>query len=85
MAIDYDNKRDQFQHGFDAGLIIDGIVTLDPNTQRFVLVDEDNKGLDLQVALQHLDGKRIRLTIVSFETMEALESMLNATRSPVES
>lgn len=74
--MDYDNERDQLTHGFDAGLIVDGTVVLDEVTRRFVVVDEDGKGFDPQVALQRLSGKKIRMTMISFESMETIEDML---------
>ncbi len=80
LVMDYDNDRDRLEHGFDAGQIVDGTVVLDPVTQRFVLVDEDGKGFDPQVVLQSLQGKQIRLTIVSFEAMETIESMLRSSQ-----
>ena len=73
---EFDNVRDRYQYGYDAGQIIDGTVTLDEARNRFILVDEDGVGFDVQAALQSLMGKRIRLTMASFESMENLEKML---------
>ena len=73
--IKYDNERDRFAHGFDAGNIVDGEVALDEVTGRFVLVDEDGVGFDPQVVLQRLAGRKVRMTIVSFESLIELEDM----------
>ena len=54
---------------------MDGEVTLDDATGRFVLVDEDGIGFDPKVVLQHLAGKKIRMTVVSFESLVELEDM----------
>ncbi len=72
----YDNERDRFDHGFDAGQIVDGTVVLDDVTNRLVLEDEDGVCFDVQAALQTLVGKKIRLTVISFESIENIESMM---------
>jgi len=76
----YDNERDRYAHGFDAGNIVDGEVVLDEATGRFVLVDEDGVGFDPQVVLQRLVGKKVRMTIVSFESLIELEDMYEASQ-----
>jgi hypothetical protein len=76
MDIKYDNERDRFQHGFDAGQIIDGTVVLDENLNRLVIVDEDNNGFDVQSALTHLQGEKVRLTLISFESMDKIEQLI---------
>jgi hypothetical protein len=77
----YDNDRDRLAHGFDAGMIVDGVVTLDPESGRLVLVDEDGVGFDPQAALKSVEGKRVRLTLVSFDAMQNLEELLSRTRT----
>lgn len=82
--IRYDNERDRNAHGFDAGNIIDGTVTLDEETGRYVLVDEDGLGFDPQAALQALAGKKVRMTLISFESIIELENMYRAaSQTPV--
>lgn len=74
--IRYDNERDRLAHGFDAGTIVDGTVVFDESRGRFVLVDEDGIGFDPQAALEALKGKKVRMTMVSFEALIELEDML---------
>lgn len=70
------NDTDRFSGGFDAGEIQDGIVSLDGETGNYVLVDEDGRIFDIQMALSTLVGKQIRCTIVSLEAMEQMEKMM---------
>lgn len=77
-SIRYDNERDRNLHGFDAGNIVDGTVTYDESSDRYVLVDEDGVGFDPQVVLEKLAGKQVRLTMVSLETLVKLEDMYQA-------
>jgi len=76
--IRYDNERDRNAHGFDAGTIVDGEVVFDEARGRFVLVDEDGVGFDPQVVLEGLRGKKVRMTMVSFEALIELEDMYSA-------
>ena len=42
--MEFDNDRDRFIYGFDAGIIIDGVVhELDG---KYVLIDDEGKGFD---------------------------------------
>lgn len=77
-GIKYDNDGDRFQHGFDAGVFRDGIVTLDPQNGHFVLVDEDDVGFDPQKALESLQGKRVRITLISFDALQTLGELTEA-------
>jgi hypothetical protein len=74
--MDYDNSRDRKQYGYDAGNIVDGVVTSDPSTGELVLVDEDGIAFSSQSVLRELLGKKVRMTIVSFESIEELEKLL---------
>lgn len=74
----YDNDRDRYAYGYDAGQIIDGTVSFDEKLNRFVVVDDDGVAFDPQRALQDLVGKKIRMTMVSFESMEEMEKLLAA-------
>lgn len=71
----YDNERDRLKYGYDAGQIVEGVVTLDPATGRFVLLDEDGVGYDPQVVLQSLDGQVVRFTIISMRSLENMQQM----------
>lgn len=79
--MEYDNTRDRFSHGFDAGLIVDGEVQQDPDTGEFVVVDEDGKGFSSQSLLKLLLGKRVRLTCISFDAMEDAQRILEAAQA----
>jgi hypothetical protein len=71
-----DNDRDRYSYGYDAGNIIDGVVHLDLSTNKFVLIDDDGEVFDPNAVLQTLMGKKVRITMISFESMEALEKLL---------
>lgn len=79
--IRYDDDRDRNLHGFDAGTIVDGEVTYDEARGRHVLVDEDGIGFDPQSVLRTLSGKKIRLTMVSFDALIHLEDMYLSSQS----
>jgi predicted DNA-binding antitoxin AbrB/MazE fold protein len=71
----YDNERDRNLYGYDAGQIVDGVVTWDSDQERFILVDEDGIGFDPMSVLKLLEGKKIRMTIISQESMEKMSKM----------
>lgn len=71
----YDNERDRHLYGYDAGQIVDGVVTWDPDKGHLVLVDEDGVGFDPNDVLRLLEGKKIRMTIISQESMENMSKM----------
>ena len=72
--MEFDNDRDRFSHGYDAGVIVNGVVT--EIDGRLVLVDEDGVGFDPNIVLSDLKGKTVRMTIVSFETIDVMEEMI---------
>ena len=78
---EFDNDRDRFAHGYDAGTIVDGEVRQDPNTGEYVLVDEDGVAFSPQALLKSLAGKRVRFTCISFEAMENIEKIMAQTRN----
>lgn len=80
MAHDYDNDRDRFEGGFDAGNIIDGLVTYDPDTGEYVVTDEDGKSFSSQAMLKSLIGRKVRLTCVSFEAMDEITKLVASTQ-----
>ncbi len=75
--MDYDNNRDRYQSGFDAGLIIDGEIQYDPDRQEYIMIDDEKKAFSTQEMLKTLVGKRIRLTCISFESIEYIENLIN--------
>jgi hypothetical protein len=74
--MDYDNARDRNLYGYDAGNIIDGEVVLDGATGEYVVVDDDGKAFSTQELLKSLAGKKVRLTCISFDAIEAIEKMV---------
>jgi hypothetical protein len=71
-----DNDRDRYTYGYDAGTIVDGVVSIDPSSNRFVLIDEDGEVFDPDSVLRTLIGKKVRMTMISFESMETLERLV---------
>ena len=80
--MEYDNERDRNQYGYDAGTIVDGNVVLDKNTNEYVVVDEDGIAFSMQALLKTLVGQKVRLTCISFESIQNIEQMLAKTNSP---
>lgn len=78
--MEFDNDRQRHAGGFDAGVIVDGVVT-DLGDGRLVLVDEDGVGFDPNMALSSLVGKRVRMTVVSFDAMQVMENLLSRAQS----
>jgi hypothetical protein len=72
----YDNERDRFANGFDAGTIVDGEVQQDPETKEFVLVDDEGVAFSSQSLFKLLTGKRVRFSCVAFDAMENIEKMM---------
>jgi hypothetical protein len=75
-------ENDRFVYGYDAGNIIDGVVSLDKETGEIILVDDDGDVFIPSEALKSLIGKKVRLTMISFEAMASMESMLKTAESP---
>jgi hypothetical protein len=78
-----DNDRDRFQHGYDAGVIVDGEVVFDEEKGRYVLMDEDGDTFDPFDALKSLNGKKVRMTMISFEAMMKMQEMYEATQGNI--
>ena len=77
----YDNLRDRTDYGYDAGTVVDGVVTLDSNTGEYVIVDDDGIAFSSQRVLSSLTGKQVRITCISFEAIQTIEAMLRKTQS----
>lgn len=77
----YDNVRDQFKFGYDRGQIIDGTIVYDPEKSEHVIVDSDGVAFSTQEWFRINEGKQVRFTCASFETMATIEQMLKAAQS----
>jgi hypothetical protein len=76
----YDNVRDQFKFGYDRGQIIDGTIVHDPEKGEYVIVDSDGSAFSTQEWFKLNEGKQVRFTCASFETIATIERMIQATR-----
>ena len=74
--LEFDNNRDRFTYGYDAGAIVDGTVT--KYEDRFVLVDDEGKAFDPQAALGTMEGHKIRMTMIKFESIEGMAKLVEA-------
>lgn len=74
--MEIDNEKDRFKYGFDAGQIIEGRIQKDESTGKYLIVDDDGVGFDVLAALDQVDGKNIRLTLVTMDALLAMEKML---------
>ncbi len=63
----------------DFGYLVEGRVSVDPATGAVTIVDLDSKGapFDPLGALRAYDGKEVRFTLATFETLEALTKILS--------
>lgn len=73
---DYDNERDRFSFGYDAGLIIDARVELDKSTGEYILVDDEAKATSTQEVLKQHLGRQIRLTFIPMDSVQKLEDLI---------
>jgi hypothetical protein len=69
---------DRYSYGYDAGNIIDGVVRQDPDTKMCTIVDEDGEEFVPQAVLETLIGKKVRMTMISFEALENMEKIYEA-------
>jgi hypothetical protein len=74
--MDYDNIRDSQAYGYNAGVIIEGKVTLDEVTKEFIILDDENKAFSSQEFLKSHFGKIVRFTCIDIESAENIERML---------
>lgn len=77
----FDNERDRYAHGYDAGTIVDGVVT--EHEGRHILMDDEGVAFDPQVVLAALVGKKIRMTMVGFEAMEEIKRLTKEANSKI--
>jgi hypothetical protein len=74
--VEFDNDRDRFVYGYDAGTIVEGTVSLIDG--KSVLIDDEGVAFDPQAVLAGLNGKKVRVVIVSFEAVEAIKLLLES-------
>jgi len=72
----YDNDRNRFTYGYDAGQVVEGEIQQDPDTKEFVLVDDEGIAFSTQEFMKTLVGKKVRFTCATFETLENIEKMI---------
>jgi hypothetical protein len=64
----------------DLGYLVEGVVEQDPLSDRYVLKVEKGDGtvsqFDIQEALARYKGQEVRLTLASFESINALAEMV---------
>lgn len=74
----YDNDRGRTLYGYDGGVIVDGDVVFDKEKNEYIITDEDGVSFSSQDFLKIFLGKKIRMTCISFESIQTIESMLLA-------
>lgn len=74
----YDNVRDQFKFGYDRGQILDGTIVHDKDRDEYVIVDPDGVAFSTQEWFKLNEGKQVRFTCASFETIATIEQMMKA-------
>lgn len=77
----FDNERDRFSYGYDAGTIVDGVVT--EHEGRLVLIDDEGTAFDPQAALGTMVGHKVRMTMIKFESIENIAEMLKKADSKI--
>ena len=60
----------------DLGFMVTGVVQYDPSLKRYVLIVEDQKGFDPQEAFKKYEGKEVRFTLASMETIATLSALV---------
>lgn len=79
--MEFDQERDRLSHGYDAGLIIDGVVFIDSKTGEAILTDDEGVGFNPNQALTTLVGKKVRMTIITLDAIEEMEKLLEAAQA----
>lgn len=65
----------------DFGVVVEGVVELDPMTGRLVLRSEGEKGFeytDVQAVLERYRGEEVRFVVAPFTTIRQLAQMVEA-------
>jgi hypothetical protein len=60
----------------DLGVVLDGEVREDPQTNHLLLIEEDGSVFPLEERLRILRGQKIRITFIRMESMKALEKLM---------
>jgi hypothetical protein len=61
----------------DIGVVIDGIVTKDSNGE-LCIINDDGESFPVEKHLKQFEGKQIRFTCISLESMEKMEETLKS-------
>lgn len=65
----------------DFGVVVEGVVELDPMTGRLVLRSEGEKGFeytDVQAVLERYRGEEVRFVVAPFTTIRQLAQMVDS-------
>jgi len=65
-------------HEFDVGEIIDGVILYDDQLNKYIIMDDEGTKFDIQSAFEKLNGKKVRLTLISFDSMDKIEDFLKS-------
>ena len=68
----------------DTGLIIDGVVKYDVVHNEYIVMGDEGEVFSLQETLMPLVGKKVRVTCVTFETIQNLEKLLSGSGIKIE-
>jgi len=68
------NGKNKYDGGFDAGIIVDGVVKQVGDS--YIIVDDDGVVFNPAEAMNRMLGQRVRMTMASFETLENMSKML---------
>jgi hypothetical protein len=67
-------NKGRFGAGGGTGIIVDGVINLKDG--KYVLIDEDGEEFDIYDEFNDLNGLRVRLTLISFESLDKIEKHL---------
>jgi predicted PilT family ATPase len=65
----------------DAGVIIDGEVSKNSETGELSITDDDGDVFYPERVLSSLVGKKVRMTVISFEALESMENVYKSALS----
>ncbi len=71
----YDNVRDRFKYGFDAGVVVDGVVAVDNNTGEHIIIDDSGVAFSPNEHMKSLNGRVVKVTIVCIDSLDVMDNM----------